>query len=134
MEWLPEPKSSAVNARYWRDEILQLMCWLRGEGLEDRVDAAALTRFLGLPEQVGLRHLRRLVDDGLLTGDRAGRHRLTGEGRRHTARIFANRPADLTQPRYGECGRGCWCHLSTEEAAQCLAGRREPARVDRPRR
>lgn len=130
MEWLPEPKTAAVNARYWRDEILQLMFWLRGEGLGERIDARTLTRFLGLGEQTGLRLLDQLVGDGLLAPDGTGYHGLTGAGRRQEARIVANQSADLNQPRYGVCGCGCWCHAGAEEAAACAMSRPEPRRPE----
>lgn len=123
MEWLHEPKSDALRALYWRDEILQLMFWVQGEGLGEKIDPGLLERFLGVDAQEGIRHLDQLVDEGLLSCDAEGRYRLTAEGHRHGARVFADEFADLTQPGHGECGADCWCHASSEEADACLAGR-----------
>lgn len=123
MEWLHEPKSGALRALYWRDEILQLMFWMQGEGFGDRIDPGLLERSLGVDAQAGLRHLDRLVADGLLCCDVEGLYRLTEAGRRHGVRIIANDSIDLIQPSRGGCGDGCWCHASSEEAQACLAGR-----------
>lgn len=123
MEWLHEPKSDALRALYWRDEILQLMFWIQGEGLGDRIDAGLLERFLGVDAQVGIHYLDRLVTEELLSRDSEGLYQLTEDGHGHGARVFADEFADLTQPGHGECGADCWCHASSEEADTCLAGR-----------
>lgn len=123
MEWLHEPKSDALRALYWRDEILQLMFWIQGEGFGDRIDPSLLERFLGVDARVGLSYLDRLVAEGLLCWDAEGRYMLTEDGHRHGARVFADEFADLTQPGHGECGADCWCHASSEEAEACFVGR-----------
>src|SRR6266498_1031875 len=43
-----QPKSEALRALYWRDEILQVMFWLRGEGFGDDADAPLIERFRGV--------------------------------------------------------------------------------------
>lgn len=125
MERLHEPKSEALRALYWRDEILQLMFWIQGEGLGDEVDPGQLERFLGVDAAVGLRYLDRLVDEGLLHRTEPDHYRLTPDGQRHGARVFAHEFADLTQPGHGECGPDCWCHQDPEEAEACVAARHE---------
>jgi hypothetical protein len=77
MERLHEPKSEALRALYWRDEILQLMFWIQGEGLGDRIDPGVLERFLGVDAQVGIGYLDRLVAEGLLDRSPAGLYHLT---------------------------------------------------------
>lgn len=121
-ERLHEPKSEALRALFWRDEILQVMFWIQGEGFGDQVSPALLERFLGVDAQVGVRYLDKLVDEGLLlrNGDL---YEFTDEGRRHGARVFADEFADLTKPGHGECGPDCWCHASPEEAEACLEER-----------
>ena len=123
MERLHEPKSDALRALYWRDEILQLMFWIRGEGFGDAIDPALLERFLGVQAEVGIRDLDHLVGEGLLEAAGHGRYRLTEEGHRHGARVFADEFADLTKPGHGECGAECWCHASPDEAEACAEER-----------
>ncbi len=123
MEQLHEPKSDALRALYWRDEILQLMFWIQGEGFGDQIDPVLLERFLGVDARVGIRYLDRLCAEELLYRSVDGLYALTKQGHQHGARVFAEEFADLTRPGHGECDEGCWCHESPEEAAKCLEER-----------
>jgi hypothetical protein len=125
---LHPPKSESLRALYWRSEILQLMYWLRGEGLGDVVDAPLLERFLGVDAHLGLGYLDHLVSEGYL--DRVGGgYRLSEEGLAEGRTEFAIGFADLTRPAHGECSADCWCHASVEEALACAAERQPPAPV-----
>lgn len=123
MERLPEPKSEALRAMYWRDEILQLMFWIEGEGFGDEADPALLERFLGVDALVGLGYLDRLVGDGLLRYTPALRYELTELGRTHGARVFSEEFAEMTRPGHGECSASCWCRQSPDEADACAERR-----------
>lgn len=114
-----EPVTPALRRMYWRDEILQVIFWVEGEGLGDEVDAATVARFLGIDTDVAGSYLDRLVDDGYLHRDDHVRYRLSAAGRQEGSRIFAVEFADLTRPGHGECGADCWCHASPEEADAC---------------
>lgn len=122
MDELHPPKSEALRALYWRSEILQVMYWLRGEGLGDVVDAALLERFLGVDAAVGTGYLDRLVEEGYLEHARAG-YVLSEQGLAEGRTEFALSFADLTRPAHGECSADCWCHNSVEEAIACAAER-----------
>src|SRR5216683_315044 len=98
-----QPKSDALRALYWREEILQVMFWLKGEGLGERANWPMIERFLGVEVRIGSAYLDRLVEEG--------------------GRIFSEEFADLTRPGHGECGPDCWCHSSPDEAEACLAER-----------
>ena len=116
------PKSEALRAMYWRSEILQVMYWLRGEGLGEVVDAPLLERFLGVEAEIGLGYLDRLVVDGYL--DHApGGYSLSESGLAEGKTEFALSFADLTRPAHGECSADCWCHNSVDEAIACAAER-----------
>lgn len=118
-----EPKSERLKALYWRDEILQVVFWIEGEGLGDEVDAAVLERFLGLGPGRARAYLERLVDEELLVLTASGEYRLSTRGREEGKRIFAEEFADVTRPAHGECGPECWCHQSPEEADACAEER-----------
>jgi hypothetical protein len=121
-EVMHPPKSEALQALYWRSEILQVMYWLRGEGFGDQIDASLLERFLGVDAEIGVRYLDRLVEEGYV--ERAGdRYVLSELGRREGALEFATSFSELTRPTHGECSADCWCHNSPEEAAACQAER-----------
>jgi hypothetical protein len=123
MERLPEPKSEALRAMYWRDEILQLMFWIKGEGFGDQVDPPLLERFLGVDARVGLTYLDRLAEDGLLAARPDGRYELTELGNVHGARVFSEEFSELTRPAHGECSASCWCRQSPDEAQACFERR-----------
>ena len=123
MDDLGSPKSEALRALYWRSEILQVMYWLRGEGLGDVVDAPLLERFLGVDAEVGTGYLDRLVDEGYLIRVGDG-FMLSQQGLEEGATEFAMSFAELTRPAHGECSADCWCHASVEEAEACAAERR----------
>ncbi len=102
-----------------RDEVLQVMYWMRAEGLAESPSAAELARFLVVPAGTLSAFLARFVADGYLTlGD--DRYQLTTIGEEAGKRTFAEEFADLTRPTHGECDEDCWCHEDPEEAARCL--------------
>jgi hypothetical protein len=119
---LRPPKSAALAALYWRSEILQVLYWLRGEGLGEEADAALIERFLGVDAAVGVSYLERLVEEGYLERTDAG-YRLSGRGLEEGAAEFAASFSELTRPAHGECSPDCWCHVSVEEAEVCAAER-----------
>ena len=122
MDELHPPKSEALRALYWRSEILQVMYWLRGEGLGDVVDAALLERFLGVDAEHGVGYLDQLVLDGYLEPV-AGGYVMSATGLAEGKTEFAMSFADLTRPTHGECSADCWCQTSVEEALACAAER-----------
>ncbi len=122
MDELHPPKSEGLRALYWRSEILQVMYWLRGEGLGDVVDAGLLDRFLGVDAQIGVGYLDRLEADGYLERVDGG-YVLSELGLEEGKTEFALSFADLTRPAHGECSADCWCHNSVEEAIACAAER-----------
>ncbi|MGI8433234.1 MAG: hypothetical protein ACR2LE_00605 [Nocardioidaceae bacterium] len=122
MDELHPPKSDALRALYWRSEILQVMYWLRGEGLGDVVDARLVEAFLGVEAKIGVGYLDRLVIEGYLEVSDGG-FVLSEVGLEEGKTEFAISFADLTRPAHGECSADCWCHNSVEEAIACAAER-----------
>lgn len=118
-----EPKSETLRAVYWRDEILQVMFWLQGEGFGAEINANLLERFLGVDARIGIQYLDLMVSEGLLERSADGHYLLSPRGREEGARIFSEEFAELTRPTHGECGEDCWCHSDPEEAEACLAER-----------
>ena len=88
------------------DEVLQVMYWLRGEGLAGDVTTVDVARFTGTSEETLERVFTRLVERGFVSvvrGDIGSRFALTSEGVREGGRRFADEFADLTKPGHGEC-------------------------------
>lgn len=101
------------------DEMLQIMFWLRNEGLSSDVAAADVARFAARPANEIAMLLQAMAGLGYLQTSDGVRYTLTDEGAREGARRFADEFADYTKPGHGECGDpDCECH-ETGSAADC---------------
>lgn len=110
-----------------QDEILQLLFWMRGEGLGEAVRPPDLRVFLApedeLPDLTPV--FRRLVEKDLLevvdrdsTADPA--FRLTEQGILEGGRRFADEFADIAGQAHGQCDDPeCDCHDDPASAVQC---------------
>ncbi len=108
---LPSPPPMDAAARIAaRDEILQVMFWLRGESLAQEVSSAELAKWIGLRaeeiepllvEMLGSRLVDRVVVDSGV-GEGTLRFRLTASGVQEGQRRFAEEFSGLTQPHHFE--------------------------------
>ena len=110
-----------------RDEVLQAMYWMSGEGLADAPTAVELARFPAVRADVLTPYLERFAADRYLERS-AGGYRMTPKGEALGKRSFADEFAGLTGQAHGECDDDCWCHESPEEAARCLEERLQEVR------
>jgi hypothetical protein len=122
---------SALEELRWRDEILQALFWMRGEGLSEQVTASELARFLVADESTVAGALAGLVEDGYLekleqAGLTASAHRLTPLGVQEGGRRFQDEFGVLTRQAHGECGPGCWCQDPEHQGEPCPSQPREP--------
>jgi hypothetical protein len=111
--------SDPLEALRWRDELLQILYWFRGEGLGDSVTPRELLPFLNGEEHLVEQHLDRLVDDGYARRlERSPAHyQLTEFGVREGGRRFADEFAGLTGQAHGECNNpDCSCKTMGPEA------------------
>lgn len=108
-----------LDAIYWRDEILQILFWFRGEGLGEAVQPRDLASFLGAEEEILQHHLERLVVEGYVARQAGGppRYQLTELGVQEGGRRFADEFAGLTGKAHGECSDpNCECQTLGPEA------------------
>ena len=110
-----------------REEVLQAMYWLAGEGLADTPGSGELSRFLAVPAATLEPYLERFVLDGYLKHADRG-YRMTDRGRELGKRSFADEFAGLPGQAHCEVDEDCWCHESPEEAARCLEERLQHVR------
>jgi hypothetical protein len=101
-----------------RDELLQVMYWMRGEGLGESVSPRDVVRLLvDVPLPLLEADLRSLCEAGLAEPATRGRYRLTDAGSREGARRFGEAFADMTKPGHGACSDpSCDCHELGPEA------------------
>ncbi len=118
----PEEGDSLNEQLAARDEILQVMYWLRGEGLAKDVAANDLMRWVAVGGMRIHSLLVELAEAKLVEPTSAGessavRFRLTAAGVKEGGRRFADEFADLTKPGHGECGDpDCDCKQSGNPA------------------
>lgn len=128
----PEPKHPVLRDVYWREEILELALWRRGEGFDETLDAAVVAAWLGLDRGQADAHLDRLVTQGYLRRAPDGRCGLARRGEEEGRRLLQGVRA-VPLPTFGGCGPACWCHTSPIEADRCATAtdaygeRRSPA-------
>ncbi|MFQ5707589.1 MAG: hypothetical protein ACE5HO_09090 [bacterium] len=84
---------SKDNPIYWQDEILQILYWMRGEGLGEVVSLRHVMQFLNVQKWVLRENIQRLVDIGYLgyagkQADGVERVRLTKRGIEEGKRRF----------------------------------------------
>lgn len=95
---------------YWRDEILQVMYWYKGEGFGDSVAVRDLQTFLTVEPALIAAHLEKLVESGYLQREESAslpRYSFTPFGAKEGARRFADEFADLINQGHGECAPDC---------------------------
>ena len=104
-----------------RDEVLELLFWLEGEGFVEHATLAGMMRFLAFPEDEVSATVAQLVSRGDVA-ELDGGFRLTAGGRREAARRFADDFAPLLRQGHGECNDPtCDCHTNPAGAAECHA-------------
>lgn len=119
---LPEETDRAGKQLAARDEILQVMYWLQGEGLANEVNADDLSRWVGVDAmQIHLLLVdlaeSKLVEAIPLSESNDVRFRLTEAGLKEGGRRFADEFAGLTKPGHYECGDpNCECKRSGNPA------------------
>ena len=91
-----------VDSIYWRDEILQVMYWMTGEGLGREFTLGDLQRFLQADEPTLLENLDVMVRDNLIESIEE-RYTLTALGQKEGGRRFADEFEEMLKPGHFEC-------------------------------
>ena len=106
-----------------RDEVLEMLYWIEGEGFSGASTLDAIARFLTHDRADVARTLSDLVARGDTTHNpETGGYRLTETGRKEAARRFAEEFAPMLSQGHGECNDpNCDCHTNPLGAAECHA-------------
>ncbi len=116
-----------VSALRCRDDILQAMYWMRGEGFGEEADVGSLVSFLALDESLLREQLDILIEEGYLE-ESGGRYRLTELGAKEGGRRFADEFSGLQSAAHGDCGPECpTCKGVPRDACVHCAPDEEPA-------
>ena len=110
---MPEQKDNtskqALDALFWREEILQVLYWMDGEGLADAVPFVRLMVLLNTDSGNLLLHLKKNIEAGFLkTEDDAVSEKsavlLTPDGKKEAGGIFRSAFEGMQNNGHGECG------------------------------
>ena len=127
---------AALDALYWRVEILQAMFWMRGEGIDSTVEPRRLAEFLAVDPVDIEAQMLDLARQGFLVevSTDPRRYELSPRGVAEGGRSFQDEFADLTHAAHYECAPGCWCHDPDHVGEPCpsqpLPKPAEPAPTD----
>lgn len=123
-----ENAGDPLDRVYWRDEVLQVMYWMTGEGFGRDFAAADLQKFLSAQPELLSEVLEEMAGGGLL--ERAGeiRYMLTAAGLKEGGRRFADEFEQMLKPGHFECDEpDCDCHNPTADGAACKHFLTEPS-------
>jgi hypothetical protein len=114
------PGSEGFDELFWRDEVLEAMYWLIGEGIETAVAPADLRGFLDDPSDEVEHTFARLSEDGLVRDTERG-YVFTERGEAAAKRRFADDFADIKgfDASHTDCGPDCWCHDPDHAEDEC---------------
>lgn len=116
----------AIDALFWREEILQVLYWMKGEGLADAVPVSRLLSLLNTTPDNLLLHIQKNTaagyletEDGVLTENSAVK--LTPTGNKEAGAIFRNAFEGMQKAGHGECGPDCeFCYVEGEKLEDCV--------------
>ena len=105
---------------FWRDEVLEAMYWMLGEGIEEAVAPADLRGFLDAPPGVVKDTFESLADREYVRGTDRG-YVFTERGEAEAKRRFADEFAGTMgfDTSHTDCGSDCWCHDPDHAEDEC---------------
>ncbi|MEO5984293.1 MAG: hypothetical protein ABIP80_02240 [Ferruginibacter sp.] len=117
--------TEAMNALFWREEILQVLYWMEGEGLEVSVPFSRLMVLLNTTSDNLSFHIKKNIEAGYLKSDElldeASSIKLTQFGKKEAGNIFRNAFEGMQKGGHGECGPDCeFCYHEGEKLEDCV--------------
>jgi len=103
-------EDSPLRSLFWKDEILQVLYWMRGEGIGSEVSLPQILPFLNTSYQNLEYHLNKIKDEGLLIGEKKDgiiHYQLSESGKKEGGRQFAEAFQGMQKAGHGECGPDC---------------------------
>ncbi len=119
----------SLDTLFWREEILQVLYWMQGEGLAEAVPVSRLLSLLSTSTPNLLLHLQKNIQAGYLkTNDGEVNEntsvQLTDAGKKEAGGIFRNAFEGMQKGGHGECGPDCeFCYHEGENIIHVIACR-----------
>jgi len=118
--------NDALNILFWREEILQVLYWMDGEGLASAVSFSRLLSLLDTSPENLLLHLQKNIETGYIKTEsgelsESSTVQLTPSGKKEAGGIFRNAFEGMQKAGHGECGPDCeFCYLEGEKLEDCV--------------
>ncbi|MEO6168061.1 MAG: hypothetical protein ABIO46_06500 [Chitinophagales bacterium] len=125
-EKLTPTNQNALDALFWREEILQVLYWMEGEELAKSVPFRRLLVLLNTTSENLLIHLKKNMEAGLLEADASELNedtsvRLAAEGKKEAGNVFRSAFQGLQKAGHGECGPDCeFCYHEGQKLEDCI--------------
>jgi hypothetical protein len=112
--------SEEYDELFWRDEVMEAMYWMLGEGIEDAVGPSDLRSFLDAPPGVVEGTFEALEETGHLRPTDGG-YVFTDRGDREAAKRFLDEFEDAQgfSTSHTDCGADCWCYDPDHAEEEC---------------
>ena len=121
-----ENNQTALDALFWREEILQVLYWMDGEGLAAAVPFNRLLSLLNTSPENLLLHLHKNIEAGYLKIEEDSLSenslvQLTPGGKKEAGGIFRNAFEGMQKAGHGECGPDCeFCYDDGVKTEDCV--------------
>ncbi len=105
-------EKSALRSLFWKDEILQVLYWMQGEGLGEQVSMVQILSLLNTNEDNLRFHLKKLSVDGVLIASDPQIAddtliRLSPKMYKEAGKRFSSAFQGYQKTGHGECGPDC---------------------------
>jgi hypothetical protein len=116
----------ALDALFWKEELLQVLYWMEGEELAEMVPFNRLVVLLNTSTENLLEHIDKNEKAGLVIRkadsiDPNGTVALTAAGKKEAGLIFRNAFEGMQKAGHGECGPDCeFCYDNGEKLDDCI--------------
>ena len=123
---LNNKNQEALDALFWKEEILQVLYWMEGEELAEAVPFNRLVVLLNTSLENLLEHLIKNEEAGLIITkpdelNKTGTVTLTAAGKKEAGLIFRNAFEGMQKAGHGECGPDCeFCYDNGEKLENCI--------------
>jgi len=107
-------EKSPLRSLFWRDEILQVMYWMQGEGLGEKFAPTAIQPLINTNMENLRHHMKKLCAEGYLEMEEqknGGMFKLSSFGKKEAGRRFSEAFQGMQKAGHGECGPDCeYCY------------------------
>ncbi len=109
---MEEIEKSSLRSLFWKDEILQILYWMNGEGFGNEVPIAQILSLLNTNEPNLLYHINNMVKEGALLASSTELNtdtkiKLATDVKKEAGRRFADAFQGYQKAGHGECGPDC---------------------------